>query len=198
MELNLKNPIAFFDLETTGINTATDRIVEISILKVDPGGKEDILTMRINPGIPIPKEASEIHGIYDADVEGEPSFKTVAKNLLYFLEGCDLAGIEIYRELVDFCKKSPNMTTAQLLERWHDHPARSHLQKLATWQLPGEQERLTQEFRDAVTGLELQWTEARITRMPRIVELGPEDREKLLALQRRRQELIEALQGGES
>ncbi|MBT8059152.1 MAG: DNA primase [Gammaproteobacteria bacterium] len=113
-------------------------------------------------------------------------------------EGCDLPGIEIYRELVDFCKKSPNMTTAQLLELWHDNPAQSHLQKLATWQLPGEDARLKQEFQDAVTGLELQWTEARISRLPRIVDLGPEDREKLLALQRRRQELIEALQGGAS
>jgi DNA primase len=113
-------------------------------------------------------------------------------------EGCDLPGIEIYRELVDFCKKSPNMTTAQLLELWHDNPAQSHLQKLATWQLPGEDARLKQEFQDAVTGLELQWTEARISRFPRIVDLGPEDREKLLALQRRRQELIEALEGGAS
>jgi DNA primase len=110
-------------------------------------------------------------------------------------EGCDLPGMEIYRELVDFCRKSPNMTTAQLLELWHDHPAQSHLNTLATWTLPGEDSRLAQEFRDAVTGLELQWTEARIARMPKIVDLAAEDRRTLLALQQRRQALIEALRG---
>jgi DNA primase len=110
-------------------------------------------------------------------------------------EGCDLAGFEIYRELVDFCTKSPNMTTAQLLELWRDHPAQSHLNTLATWSLPGQEAKLVQEFTDAVTGLELQWTEAQISRMPRIVDLELEDRKKLLALQQRRQQLIIALQG---
>ena len=110
-------------------------------------------------------------------------------------EGCELPGFEIYRELVDFCAKSPNMTTAQLLELWHRHPAHSHLAKLATWQLPGEEKRLAQEFRDAVTGLELQWTEAQMGTMPRIVDLGPEQKAKLLELQQRRQALINALQG---
>jgi DNA primase len=110
-------------------------------------------------------------------------------------EGCDLAGFEIYRELVDFCSKSPNMTTAQLLELWHDHPASSHLGKLATWQLPADESRAAREFRDAVTGLELQWTESRIGKMPRIVDLGPEDRVTLLALQQRRQQLIGELRG---
>jgi len=125
-----------------------------------------------------------------------PGLASQAEGLDAF-EGCDLPGFEIYRELVDFCAKSPNMTTAQVLELWHDHTAQSHLNKLATWQLPGEELRLVQEFRDAVTGLELQWTEAQIARMPRIVDLGPEDREKLLALQQRRQELIRTLQGEE-
>jgi hypothetical protein len=87
------------------------------------------------------------------------------------------------------------MTTAQLLELWYDNPARSHLEILATWQLPGGEKRQAQEFRDAVTGLELQWTDAQIRQMPKIVELGPEDRKKLLALQQRRQQLIGALQG---
>jgi DNA primase len=123
-----------------------------------------------------------------------PSLAAQAPPLESF-EDCDLPGFEIYRELVDFCQKSPNMTTAQLLELWHDKPAQSHLQKLATWRLPGEEKRLEQEFRDAVTGLELQWTDLRIARMPKIVELGAEERKKLLALQQRRQELIDALQG---
>jgi len=110
-------------------------------------------------------------------------------------EGCDLPGFEIYREVVDFCAKSPNMTTAQLLELWHDHPAQSHLKKLATWHLHGDDESLAREFRDTVTGLELQWVESRIERMPKIIDLSPEDRQKLLLLQQRRQQLIGDLQG---
>ena len=126
-----------------------------------------------------------------------PSLATAAGNLDAF-DGCDIAGFEIYRELIDFCLKSPNMTTAQLLELWYDHPAQSHLNTLATWQLPGEEKRLEQEFRDAVTGLELQWTEARIARMPKIVDLGQEERTNLLALQQQRQQLIGVLQGEEN
>jgi hypothetical protein len=113
-------------------------------------------------------------------------------------DGCDLPGFEIYRELVDFCAKSPNMTTAQLLELWHDHPAQSHMNTLATWQLPGDESRMAREFRDAVTRLELQWTEAQIARMPKIVDLALEERQELLSLQRRRQELISDLQGEET
>ena len=125
-----------------------------------------------------------------------PALALQTGNLEVF-EGCDVAGFEIYRELVDFCSKSPNMTTAQLLELWYEHPAQSHLNTLATWQLPGEDSLLVQEYRDAVTGLELQWTEAQIARMPKIVDLTAEDRNKLLSLQQRRQELIGSLQGEE-
>ncbi|TKG90413.1 3'-5' exonuclease [Puteibacter caeruleilacunae] len=92
MELNLKNPLVFLDLETTGINVAADRIVEIALIKVLPGGKEEKKLLRINPEMPIPKHASEIHGIYDEDVKDEPTFKSVAKSLAKFIEGCDLAG----------------------------------------------------------------------------------------------------------
>ncbi len=112
--------------------------------------------------------------------------------------GCELPGIEIYRELVDFCVKHPNMTTAQLLEFWHEHPARSHLITLATWQFPGEEKLLAQEFQDAVTGIELQWTELQIARTPKIVDLGPDEKAALLQLQHHRQALIEALQGEKS
>jgi len=126
-----------------------------------------------------------------------PALGSIAGNLDGFAE-CDLPGFEIYRELVDFCARSPNMTTAQLLELWHDHPAQSHLTKLATWDLHGDEKNLAREFRDAVTALELQWVECRIGRMPRIVDLGPEERQQLVALQQRRQRLIEALQGEES
>lgn len=92
MDLNLKRPIAFLDLETTGINVASDRIVEISVLKISPNGKEEWMSTRVNPGIPIPKKSTDIHGITDEDVVLSPSFKEIAKNLAVFLEGCDLAG----------------------------------------------------------------------------------------------------------
>jgi DNA polymerase-3 subunit epsilon len=92
MELNLRKPLVILDLETTGVSIASDRIVEFSALKVSPGGAEEWLTMRINPGMPISPEATRIHGITDADVANEPHFKDVARKIAAFLEGCDLAG----------------------------------------------------------------------------------------------------------
>ena len=92
MKLNLKNPIIFFDLETTGINIASDRIVEISFLKVDLNGNESSRTLRVNPEMPIPDKASEIHGIYDDDVKDAPVFSEVARSLAKDFEGSDLAG----------------------------------------------------------------------------------------------------------
>jgi DNA polymerase III subunit epsilon len=97
MILKLKKPLAFFDLETTGINISRDRIVEISILKVHINGSKELKTERINPGMPIPKESSMIHGIYDVDVADKPKFPEIAKNLANFLEGCDLAGFNIVK-----------------------------------------------------------------------------------------------------
>jgi len=97
MNLNLKSPVAFFDLESTGINIANDRIVEISILKVHPNGTEESKTELINPDQPIPTETSLIHGIYDEDVKDAPKFKEVAKSYVKFLEGCDLAGFNILK-----------------------------------------------------------------------------------------------------
>jgi DNA polymerase-3 subunit epsilon len=92
MKLDLKNPIIFFDLETTGINVASDRIVEISYLKVDLGGNESEKTLRINPEMPIPEKATEIHGITDEDVKDAPTFRKVARSLANEFEGADLAG----------------------------------------------------------------------------------------------------------
>jgi DNA polymerase-3 subunit epsilon len=92
MELNLTKPIAFFDLETTGIKVATDRIVEICIFRQQIDGSTKIKTLRINPGIPIPAEVTAIHGITDEDVKDCPTFKEVARELALFLENCDLAG----------------------------------------------------------------------------------------------------------
>ncbi|MBA7527868.1 3'-5' exonuclease DinG [subsurface metagenome] len=92
MKLNLKNPIVFFDLETTGINIVSDRIVEISYLKVYPNGKEESDTMLVNPIVPIPKSSTAIHGIKDEDVKDKPTFSEIAKTILKAIEGCDLAG----------------------------------------------------------------------------------------------------------
>lgn len=92
MELNLKNPLIFFDLETTGVNISKDRIVEISLIKVMPSGQEIEKTLRINPEMPIPAEATAVHHITDEDVKNAPTFKQVAKELGKFFEGCDIAG----------------------------------------------------------------------------------------------------------
>jgi DNA polymerase III subunit epsilon len=92
LELKLKRPVVFLDLETTGINVSTDRIVEISLLKVDVKGGEDWMTTRVNPEMPIPPKSTAIHGISDSDVAGSPTFREIAKNVASFVEGCDLAG----------------------------------------------------------------------------------------------------------
>ena len=97
MQLNLKNPIVFFDLETTGTNINSDRIVEICYLKVYPNGNEETKTMRINPEMHIPAEASAVHGIYDEDVADCPTFKEVARGIANDIEGCDLAGFNSNR-----------------------------------------------------------------------------------------------------
>ncbi|MBI5008925.1 MAG: 3'-5' exonuclease [Bacteroidia bacterium] len=114
MNLNLKRPIAFLDLETTGINVASDRIVEISVLKISPNGKEEWMSTRVNPEMPIPPKSTAIHGITDQDVASSPSFREIGKKIASFLEGCDLAGYnaikfdipvlaeEFLRENIDF------------------------------------------------------------------------------------------------
>ena len=92
MELSLNRPLAFFDLETTGTNVVKDRIVEISIYKVMPGGQSESMTRLVNPTIPIPAEVSEIHGIRNEDVANEPTFAQLAPSLEQFFHQCDLAG----------------------------------------------------------------------------------------------------------
>ena len=146
----------------------------------------------LSAGKPVPNRTPMRMAL--AHLVQNPALAAAAPGMEAF-DDCDLPGFEIYRELVDFCAKRPNMTTAQILELWHDNPAQSHLEKLATWSLPGEDDRLVREFRDAVTGMELQWTESQIARLPKFSELGPEERQELMKLQRRRQELIGALQG---
>ncbi len=124
-QLLLKKPLAFFDLETTGINTAKDRIIDICIIKALPNGEVVSKTQRVNPGMPIPLESSMIHGLYDDDVKDAPPFKAVARTLAQFMEGCDLAGFnsnrfdipllveEFLRADVDFDLKNRRLVDAQ-------------------------------------------------------------------------------------
>ena len=97
MKLNLEKPIVFFDLETTGINIGTDKIVEISILKVFPNGNKESKTWLVNPEIEIPKEASDIHGITNEQVVTEPTFKELAPKINELIADCDLAGFNSNR-----------------------------------------------------------------------------------------------------
>src|SRR5688500_9714516 len=92
VKLNLKRTLAFFDIESTGVNVASDRIVEMSVLKVSPDDSRELKTYRVNPGIPIPIESSMVHGIYDEDVKDAPSFSALARGLVLLLDKCDLAG----------------------------------------------------------------------------------------------------------
>jgi len=97
MELKLKRPIIFFDLETTGVDTSRDRIVEISMIKIMPDGEEIVKTRRLNPGMHIPEEATAVHGITDDDVKDCPTFAQVAKSLGQFVQGCDFGGFNSNR-----------------------------------------------------------------------------------------------------
>ncbi len=99
MKLNLRRPIVFFDLETTGVNILKDRIVEISLVKILPGKEHEpiVKTRRINPEMPIPAEATAIHHITDADVADAPTFRQVAHSLADLMKGCDIAGFNSNR-----------------------------------------------------------------------------------------------------
>ena len=97
MKLNLKNPLVFFALETTGINITADRIVELCYIKVHPNGNEESKSMRINPEMHIPESSSAIHGIYDKDVADCPTFKQIARELANTIKGCDFAGFNSNR-----------------------------------------------------------------------------------------------------
>ena len=97
MNLKLEKPIVFFDLETTGVNIATDRIVEISILKVFPNGNKESKTWLVNPEIEIPQGATDVHGITNEKVVTEPTFKELAQKVSEMIAGCDLAGFNSNR-----------------------------------------------------------------------------------------------------
>ena len=93
--LKLTRPIAFLDIETTGVNKQNDRVIDICIIKIFPDGREEILDSLINPEIPIPSEATEINGIKDIDVQGKPTFKEFAPKIINFIDNCDLCGFNI-------------------------------------------------------------------------------------------------------
>jgi len=123
--LQLTKPLAFIDLETTGINLATDRIIEIAIVKVLTDGKRSIKRKLINPQIPIPKQSSDLHGITNEMVKDAPMFKEVAQELKQMLDGCDIAGYnsnrfdipmlveEFLRAEVDFDMKGRRLLDVQ-------------------------------------------------------------------------------------
>ncbi len=135
MKLNLKKPLAFFDLETTGVDIGKDRIVEIALVKVMPDGQINLMPsgnegetrLLVNPGIPIPIESSMIHGIYDADVQHAPAFNELAPKIFKFIFDCDLAGFnsnkfdvpliaeEFLRAGIDFTLEGRNLVDVQVL-----------------------------------------------------------------------------------
>ena len=127
MNLSLNKPIIFFDLETTGVNIATDRIVEISILKVFPNGNKESKTWLVNPEIEIPAEAAAIHGITNEKVVTEPTFKELAATVNELIADCDLAGFnsnrfdipllaeELMRAGIDFDMKNRKAIDVQVI-----------------------------------------------------------------------------------
>jgi DNA polymerase-3 subunit epsilon len=129
MELKLAKPLCFFDLETTGTNIASDRIVEISILKILPNGNKESKTWLVNPEIPIPEEASAIHGITDEKVAASPTFRQISKEIYQMIRDSDLAGFnsdrfdipllaeEMLRAGVDFDMK--NMVSVDVQTIFH-------------------------------------------------------------------------------
>ncbi|MFC1951579.1 exonuclease domain-containing protein [Chloroflexota bacterium] len=93
--LKLKRPVVFIDVETTGTHPHSDRIVELSVFRVQPDGSEEYRSHRVNPGMPIPVEATAVHGITDEDVAEEPTFRRYAKGICEFLDGCDISGFNV-------------------------------------------------------------------------------------------------------
>ncbi len=97
LPLQTDRPVAFFDIESTGVNVRTDRIIDLAIVKVHTDGRRESVTFRVNPEMPIPPGASAVHGIYDKDVKDCPTFKQVAAKVAQVFEGCDLGGYNVVR-----------------------------------------------------------------------------------------------------
>jgi len=130
--LKLERPIAFIDVETTGTNPNYDRVVELSILRIQPDGREEYKSHRVNPGVPIPADATAVHSITDADVTGLPMFRQYAKSVRDFLEGCDIAGFNIIkfdlpcleaefsRAGVEFSRRGRNLVDSMVIYHQRD------------------------------------------------------------------------------
>jgi len=130
--LKLDRPIAFIDVETTGLKAYSDRIVELSIIKVTPDGKQEYLSRRINPGIPIPAEATAIHGITNADVINQPAFPQCAQIIRDFIGESDISGFNIIkfdlpfleaefaRAKVEFSRQGRHLVDSQVIYHQQD------------------------------------------------------------------------------
>src|SRR5437879_6519169 len=111
--LKLTRPLAILDLETTGITPSLDRIVEIAILKVHPGGRKTRYCTRVNPQMAIPPEATRVHGISDRDVKNKPTFRAIGAKVAKILKGCDLAGFNVIRFDLPFLQSEFNRTNIE-------------------------------------------------------------------------------------
>ena len=141
MELQLNKPICFFDLETTGINVANDRIVEISILKVFPNGNRESHTWRVNPEMPIPEQASAVHGITNEMVSDKPLFNDIIDEFISFISDFPIVGHNVSFD-INFIldKKEQELTIQRLLEEFD----LTHLSNIRADNLSGgERKRLT-------------------------------------------------------
>ena len=127
MPVKLKKPLVVFDIETTGLSIINDRIISISLLRIEPNMKENLKTFVVNPGIPIPEQTSRIHGFTDEDVKDKPAFKEIASVVSKMLEGADIAGFnstrfdmpflaeELVRAGVDIDFKKTNLIDVQII-----------------------------------------------------------------------------------
>jgi len=211
----------FFDHYTSEINLGSldgrARLVEQTqpyIESIPEGVFRDMMTSRLETlaqhrlhaqrqHVPATAEAAQLRG---KPIQKRTAMRTAMAHLvqnpalveqlesvdeLAGLDNDDVQGVEIFMELVDFCAKRPNITTAQLIELWYDHPALPHLQKLAVWLLPGDEELQMQELVDAVNHIRLGWVEILLSRVTNIIE----QREEYRTLQQRRQDLKSRLDG---
>ena len=211
----------FFDHFTSEIDLGTldgrARFVEQARPYIDslpPGGFQDMMTSqlekrsfhKLNKHIQRPTGASRSTDAGGKPVQARTPIRVALAHLvqnpslverLKSLDelsapgNTDIQGIEIFRELIDFCAQRPNITTAQLIELWHGHPALPHLEKLAVWHLPGDEEMQLQEFTDAVNRIQLSWVEILLSRIGNIML----QREEYRALQQRQQALKKQLEG---
>lgn len=117
--ITIKRPLLFADFETTGADTEKDRIVEYSFCKLFPNGDREIKTGRLNPEMPINPDATKVHGITDEDVKDKPMFKQLAKGILTFMEGCDLAGFR--SNTFDFPLLFNEFLRAGITWEWKNH-----------------------------------------------------------------------------